>query len=282
MTTDSQTSHHKPTDTFRTQQTPDLVQMHTELRSEKKNNSYSELVEDADLSFFDKVKNQVVDFIGKAADKATELIEEEVDIPLSEESVNGLIERYVVQKVKYFDRLEADLTTHNFYLSGDLSVKGIKASVSGEFDVVTFEFNDEVQHMVFRQIGETKIDDVYFTGIKTKLLTKLGLFYIRYILRRDPLAFVLDYFDVATVTGNEYDFEIGQYFGENSRVIKQLKRVQIKHAFIRDHKLYVSSGVSVSGIMDGLFDSKPLINDDDIPQKQSSVLVFNKQNATPE
>lgn len=217
------------------------------------------------LSFLSKIKQQ----FNAAVKKAGELIQEDVNIPVSEESVNGMIDRYVTKNVKYVDNLTATLHDDYFTLICNLSYKGIKATLTDDFNVVTFELTDQSQYLLFEQRGNTQITEAYYSKLLYKLAASLALFYIRVFLRKDPLAVALAYMDVAIITDKQYRFELAQYF-DGDGFIKKLSKFQVKHAAINKQKLYLTSGVNLSGF----FDRSPIITEDDLPEEKGSDLVF--------
>lgn len=206
--------------------------------------------------------------------KAEELTQEEVGIPLSEESLNALLKRYVTDKVRMVGSLEADLKEHDFSLRADITAKGVNAKLSGDFEVVSFVFNDETQRMVFSQLTPTRIDSLSVDAWYKKPLVNVALFFIKHVLRRDFLGYALERFDVATCKEELIYIDVSKYFDPNSRVIKQLKRFQISHGFIKNERLQLKSRINLRGFLNS---KKGLITEADMPEDygvENTQLIF--------
>lgn len=217
--------------------------------------------------FFTQGVSQTLAQAKQLYQKAGKMIEGERFIPVSAETVNGLLGRYVVKNIDEITELHAILQKDDFLLAGTLEASGVKASISGKFEVVCFVFNEQTQHMVFRQIGSTHIEKIYFDGFITQIVAKLGLWFLKYIKKRDLLGFALEYKEIASVRpaaeitkelaketdstdpemGDEITIDLNRYFDADGTVLKNLKRFQVSDARIKDEKLQLLSRINLTG-----------------------------------
>lgn len=195
------------------------------------------------MSLIDKIVTQTKDLLVKAE----QAIEGERYIPISQATVNGLLERYVVGKVSEVIKLKADIDDHDFKLEASIEAKGIIAEVSGTFEVVSFIFNDHIQHLIFKQTDGTHIDKIAYEKVWMQPVIKLALLYLKFFLKKDLLCFALEKFEVASCHDDVLTFDLNKYFDEDGTILRNLKRFHVTDAKIESGKLQLLSRINMSG-----------------------------------
>ena len=202
-------------------------------------------------------------WINKALSKAKSLYQfaEEVSsdpmgIPLSQQTVNGLLQSYVTSYVDQIIELKANIKDHDFDLTIDATFKGIFIKATSSFSVIQFVMNDQTQRMVFLQKTPTKLLELRADAFYKTPMIRMALWGVKNFSKTDAAGLALEYFKVAEVKDRMYYLDIGQYFDENSSIIRRLKRFQVTHAVIAGGKLHLQSKINLQDF----FDKQPLLS----------------------
>lgn len=191
--------------------------------------------------------------------KAEDLIEEERDVPVSQNLLNATFQKYVTDNVDLLKDLHADLYDDWLRLYATVDVAGIYAALSVDLKLVQMEFNTEKQLIVFEQISETKIIESRIEGKLKKLAVNFALFFMRSVLKKDPLAPILQHYDVLEAKHGLLYLDLNRWLGDNATTMKALRKLNVNHAVIKDTRLMLRANVNLEGLLnrdrkDDLFD----------------------------
>lgn len=197
--------------------------------------------------------------------KAEDLIEEERDVPVSQNLLNATFQKYVTDNVNLLKDLHADLYEDWLRLYATVDVAGIYAALSVDLKLVQMEFNTEKQIIVFEQISETKIIESRIQGKLKKMGVNFALFFMRKVLKKDPLAPILQHYEVLEAKHGLLYLDLNKWLGDNATTMNALRKLNVNHAVIKDTRLLLRANVNLEGLLnrdrkDDIFDDL----DDDV------------------
>lgn len=226
--------------------------------------------------YFEKILNQLAETIEKRPitnaiintieqaksffQKTGKMLEEERSFSISEDSINGLLGRFLVSKVELIKELSAQIFEENFKLVATIETHGIKADVSALFEVVTFTVNENEQKMVYKQITPTEIHSILFDSVIKNIGAKVYLWFLTVFKKRDVLGIALEKAEVAEIEAKRVDgqiadiitIDLNRYLADDKTIMKTIKRVNITDASIKNNKLNLVSQVKLDGLLNEL------------------------------
>lgn len=199
--------------------------------------------------------------------KAEDLIEEEREFPVSQNLLNATFQKYVTDKVSLLNDLHADLYEDWLRLYAIVDVGGIYASLSVDLKLIQMEMNPEKQLLVFERISPTQIIESRFDSKLKKMGVNFALFFMRKILKKDPLGPILQHYDVLEEKHGLLYLDLNRWLGDNATTMRALRKLHINHAEIKDTRLILQANVNLEGVLnrnkkDDLYDD--LDDDDDL------------------
>jgi hypothetical protein len=168
------------------------------------------------------ILNKVARGVREVYHKAEDLLEDEMNLPLSQNLLNSTMKRYVTDKVEAIDDLHANIYDGWLRLFATIHYKGIQANLSTDLLLIHMQLDRDVQRLVFEQRGGTEVINITFDKPWKKIGFNLALWVCR-IRHRDPLAIILTNLEVITVKHDLLYLDLGKYLADNAKVIKALK-----------------------------------------------------------
>lgn len=181
--------------------------------------------------------------------KAEDLIEEERDFPVSQNLLNATFQKYVTDKVELLKDLHADLYDDWLRLYAIVNVAGIYASLSVDLKLLQMEMNPDKQLLVFERISPTQIIESRFDNKFKKMGVNLALFFMRKVLKKDPLAPILQHYNVIEEKHGLLHLDLNRWLGDNASTMRALRKLHINHAEIKDTRLILQANVNLEGLL---------------------------------
>ncbi|MCU4369886.1 hypothetical protein [Acinetobacter courvalinii] len=185
----------------------------------------------------------------KVYQKAEEFIEEEREFSLSQVFVNATMERYVTENVDMMQDLHADLYDGWLRLYTTLDVKGLHTTLSVDLKLIQMEMNQNVQLMVFEQIGNTQVIEAKFKNIFQKWGFYIAIWYYQKFREEDPLGKILEHFDIVKVKDELLYLDLNRWLGKKASIIETLSKVHVNRARVRPAELIVWGNVNLAAIL---------------------------------
>ncbi len=208
------------------------------------------------------------DFLGKITQglrqvyyRAGDLLEEERELPLSQNFLNSMIKKYVTDNVNQLLELRAELHDGWLRLHATVEYKGIKAWLATNLLLVQFQMDREVQRLVFDQQTPTEVLDLIVDKPWKKPAVFLAIWFIRTFRRQDPLPVILEKLNVVSVKHELIYLDINRYLLKSDKALNALRKVEINHAVLREEQFVLKANLN----LDGLFSSSRSDLEDAIP-----------------
>ncbi len=191
----------------------------------------------------------VVTGVKKVYRRAGGLLEEERELALSQAFLNGLLKRFVTDKLEPIDDLHAEIYDEWVKLFGSVHYKGIQATLSTNLLVVQLQLEPEAQRIVFEQQGKAQLIDLHADKAWKKMAVNLAIWVFNQVLHTDLLAFILKRLNVITIKHDLLYLDLNRYIGDNKKVMSTLQKVHINHALLRQGQFVIKGNVSLQGLM---------------------------------
>lgn len=199
-------------------------------------------------------------------DKLSDVLDNEIQIPLAESQVNEMLNKFVVKNVNAVLDLRLDIHDGWFRLYATVNVAGIFAEVASNFSLVHVQFDRNVQRFVFGQLTPTDILALYCQSYPKKLGIKVGLWAYHKLLKKDPLGFILSYLNLAKPKDNILYLDIGRWLKKNEKIMGYLHKAQVNHGFLAEEQLILKGNINIADVLNFAGDGL-LISADDDPEK---------------
>lgn len=191
--------------------------------------------------------------------KAEDLIEEERDVPVSQNLLNATFQKYVTDNVDLLQDLHADLYDDWLRLYATVDVAGIYAALSVDLKLVQMEFNTDKQLIVFEQISQTQIIESRIQGKLKKLAVNFAIYFMQKVLKKDPLGPILQHYDVLEAKHGLLYLDLNRWLGDNATTMKALRKMNVNHAVVKETRLMLRANVNLEGLLkrdkkDDIFD----------------------------
>lgn len=193
--------------------------------------------------------------------KAEDLIEEERELPLSQNLLNATIQKYVTDNVSALQDLHADIYDEWCRLYATLDYKGIHTTLSVDLRLVQMQIDKEVQQLVFEQISETQVINATFSSDLKKFAFKVAVYFCQRVLHKDPLGYILQKLDVVEIKHDLLYLDLHKYLIKSDKVMRQLKKFQVTHALLREGSFVLKGNLNLQGILKRDEDTDDLIID---------------------
>lgn len=193
---------------------------------------------------FKKIARNIKGFYHKAED----LIEEERELPLSQNLLNATIQKYVTDNVEALKDLHADIYDDWCRLYATLDYQGIYTTLSVDLRLVQMQLDKDIQQLVFEQISETEVISASFSSPIKKLAFNIALFVFKKILHKDPLGFILQKLDVIEIKHDLLYLGLNKYLENSDSVIRTLNKIHVNHAILREGQFVLKANLNLQGI----------------------------------
>jgi hypothetical protein len=192
--------------------------------------------------------NKVARGVREVYHMAEDLLEDERELPLSQNLLNATMKRYVTDKVSALDDLHADIYDGWLRLFATIEYKGLQANLSTDLLLIQLQLDKDVQRLVFEQKGGTEVINVTFDRPWKKIGFNLALWFFRNIAHKDPLAVVLERLEVITVKHDLLYLDLGKYLADNAKVMGALRRIQVNHATLQPEQFVLKANLNLRAI----------------------------------
>lgn len=192
-------------------------------------------------SFSDKIKSFY--------DKATDSVDDEFSIPVSQEQVNGALKKFVTDNVKAILELRVELHDGWFRLFCTLEVKGIYAEVASNFELVHVQIDRDVQRFVFGQLTNTDVLALRCDSVFKRYGLKLFFWFYHSVLKKDPLGMILHKINIVKPKDNVLYLDINRWLRKNKKIISTLHKVQVNYGLAEEEQLVLKTKVNVRDLL---------------------------------
>ena len=193
---------------------------------------------------FKKIARNIKGFYHMAED----LIEEERELPLSQNLLNATIQKYVTDNVEALKDLHADIYDDWCRLYATLDYQGIYTTLSVDLRLVQMQLDKDIQQLVFEQISETEVISASFSSPIKKVAFNIALFVFKKILHKDPLGFILQKLDVIEIKHDLLYLGLNKYLENSDSVIRTLNKIHVNHAILREGQFVLKANLNLQGI----------------------------------
>lgn len=181
--------------------------------------------------------------------KAEDLIEEERELPLSQNLLNATMQKYVTDKVSALQDLHADLYDEWCRLYATLDYKGIHATLSVDLRLVQMQLDKDVQLLIFEQISETQVINTNFSSPFRKFAFNIAVYFFQRVLNKDPLGMILQKLGVVEIKHDLLYLDLNKYLIKSDKAMRRLKKFKVSHAFIRDGDFVLKGNINLQEIL---------------------------------
>lgn len=193
---------------------------------------------------FKKIAQNIRGFYHKAED----LIEEERELPLSQNLLNATIQKYVTDNVEALKDLHADIYDDWCRLYATLDYQGIYTTLSVDLRLVQMQLDKDIQQLVFEQISETQIIHASFSSAFKKIAFNIAVYVFQRILHKDPLGLILEKLDVVEIKHDLLYLGLNKYLEKSDTVIRTLNKIHVNHALLREGQFVLKANLNLPGI----------------------------------
>ena len=209
--------------------------------------------------------------------KAEDLIEEERELPLSQNLLNATIQKYVTDNVTALQDLHADIYDDWCRLYATLDYKGLNPTLSVDLRLVQMQLDKDIQQLVFEQVSETQVINAHFSSPIKKIAFNVAVFFFQRVLHKDPLGLILQKLNVVEIKHDLLYLDLNKYLVKSDKVIKTLKKIHVNHAILREGQFVLKANLNLQGIFRRDPDRNTLILDiDDFEEIDSASPINSK------
>ena len=166
---------------------------------------------------------------------------DEVLVTLSQDQVNDALNRFVVNNVRLLLDLHLELFDDHLRLYCTADLLGLHLSVASDFKLTQIRLDRHVQRLVFEQISDTDIIELYAKSWWKTPAIKFAIKTYRTLLKKDPLPFLLSLspklkdLPFVEYKGNIIYLEIGRWFPQSFK--DHLKKAQVNSGVVKKEQL---------------------------------------------
>jgi hypothetical protein len=175
--------------------------------------------------------------------KAEDLIEEEHELPLSQQFLNDFIERYVTENVDQLTDLHTDIFDGWLRLFATVNFKGVDAQLYVDLYLVQLHLNKDTQELVFEQKNGTQVVSIEFNKFTKKIGFHLAMWFYRF-KGIDPLGDILSRLGILTVHNGLLHLDLQRWLAHQPKVMRVLRRVEINRAQLREDQLVLQANLN--------------------------------------
>lgn len=196
--------------------------------------------------------------------KAEDFIEEERELPLSQNMLNATMQRYVTDNVSALQDLHTDIYDDWCRLYCTLDYKGMNATLSVDLRLVQMMLDKNTQLLIFEQISDTQVIHATFSSNLRKIAFNLFVYLYQRVLNKDPLGMILSKLGVIEVRHGLLYLDLNKYLIKSAKAMRTLRKVNVNHATLREGCFVLKANINLEGVFAGLMKSGSSSEEDDI------------------
>lgn len=198
---------------------------------------------------------------------------DEILIRISQQQVNDALHRFITQNVQMLHDLHLDIHDDWLRLYATVDIMGIFARVACNLRVVQIQLDGETQRLVFEQLSNTDILQLYSKKWYQAPAARLGVSLYRGVLRKDPLPFILQKIKVknepfATHKGRFIYLDIHRYLKGQPKILSYLTKAQINDGHTLANNLLLNVQINFGELVRFGESGEDIISDEDDPKQQ--------------
>lgn len=194
--------------------------------------------------------------------KAEDFLEEERELPLSQNMLNATMQRYVTDNVSALQDLHTDIYDDWCRLYCTLDYKGLNANLSVDLRLVQMMLDKNTQLLIFEQISDTQVIHATFSSSFRKIAFNLFVFFYQRVLDKDPLGMILSKLGVIEVRHGLLYLDLNKYLIKSDKAMRTLRKVNVNHATLREGCFVLKANINLEGVFASLLKSGSSSNDD--------------------
>lgn len=198
-------------------------------------------------------------------DKATNAVDDEFPIPVSQEQLNAALDKFVTQNVKQILELRTELHDDWFRLYCTVDAAGIYAEVAANFGLVHAQIDKEVQRFVFAQQTNTDVIKLRCESFIKLTGIKLFIWFYHSVLHKDPLAMILNKINITRSKDNILYLDISRWLKKNKKIMSTLHKVQVNYGVTEEQQLTLKTQINVRNLLMNK-SGEEIITPDDEPE----------------
>lgn len=181
-------------------------------------------------------------------DKASNMMDDEFSLPVSQKQVNDALQKFVTNNVNAILELRVELHDDWFRLFCTVEIAGIYAEVASNFGLVQVQIDQNVQRFVFAQQTYTDVLQLRCQSfLKHQAINVLIWFYHR-VLKKDPLGFILSYINIAKPKDNIIYLDIHRWLKKNEKIMSTLHKFNVNYGVVEEEQLVLKSQVKIKNL----------------------------------
>ncbi|PNK60030.1 hypothetical protein A6J60_003485 [Psychrobacter sp. FDAARGOS_221] len=231
---------------------------------DKTDESYADFDDNLKFNVSD-IWSYLSDKVKSVYSKAANSVDDEFSLPVSQDQVNGALEKFVTKNVKQIHELRVELHDDWFRLYCTIDVMGIYAEIASNFGLVHVQIDRDVQRFVFAQQTNTDVIKLHCESFIKRTGVKLVIWFYHSVLHKDPLGFILSKINIARPKDNIIYLDINRWLKRNKKIISTLHKVQVNYGLVEEEQLILKTKVNIRDLLanNGVED---LITPDDEPE----------------
>ncbi|WP_019673687.1 hypothetical protein [Psychrobacter lutiphocae] len=210
--------------------------------------SYADFDDNLKFSVSD-IWSYVTDKVKTVYNKATNSVDDEFSLPVSQQQVNDALEKFVTKNVKQIHELRVELHDDWFRLYCTVDVAGIYAEVASNFGLVHVQVDRDVQRFVFAQQTYTDVLKLHCESFLKRTGVKLAIWFYHSVLKKDPLGFILNKINIAKPKDNIIYLDINRWLKRNKKIISTLHKVQVNYGIVEEEQLVLKTKVNMRDLL---------------------------------
>ena len=197
--------------------------------------------------------------------KATDAIDDEFSIPVSQTQINDALAKFVTKNVKQILEIRVELHEDWFRLYCTVEASGVYTEVASNFGLVHAQLDRDVQRFVFAQQTYTDILSLHCDSFIKRLGIKAGVWFYHNVLKKDPLGVILQKINIAKPKDNILYLDIGRWLKKNKKIMTALHKAQVNYGILEEEQMVLKTQVNVRDLI-GNASGEDLITPDDEPE----------------
>ena len=195
------------------------------------------------------VWSSITDKIRSVYSKATNSVDDEFSLPVSQEQVNNGLKKFVTKNVKQIHEIRTELHDGWFRLFCTIEVKGIYTEIASNFELVHIQVDRDVQRLVFAQISNTDVLKLRCDSVLKLTGIKAFIWFYHSVLKKDPLGFILHKITIARPKDNVLYIDLNRWLKRNKKIISTLHKVQVNYGLVEEEQLTLKTKVNVRDLL---------------------------------
>ena len=198
-------------------------------------------------------------------EKASDTIDDEFSLPVSQDQVNAALKMFVTDNVSQILEIRVELHDDWFRLFCTIEVSGIYAEVASNFGLVHVQIDRDVQRFVFAQQTNTDVLNLRCDSFLKRSGIKFVIWFYHSVLKKDPLGFILSKINIARPKDNIIYLDINRWLKRNKKIISTLHKVQVNYALLEEQQMLLKTKVNVRDLLNNN-SIEDIITPDDEPE----------------